>query len=117
MAVYVSDRLLNQSLLTISTQSHAEDVTGQTYIVHQTNCTTTSAAGLSENPFHKYPFANTYTENRQRVPGTATVLRGTHPTPLVVNLNAQVQGAINHVDGVVYCTLLILCTVYMIDRP
>ena len=59
-------------------------------IVHQCNCTTTSAAGLAKHIFEKYPSANTYKMPRfRRQVGTCNLFSTNEKNVMVANLNAQ----------------------------
>ncbi|CAD7964202.1 unnamed protein product [Amoebophrya sp. A25] len=72
---------------------------GADFIVHQTNCVTTSAAGLAKFLFTRYPYADMYTRgyhgHGQRIPGKSVLCHppsgrsGNKPEPIVVNLFGQ----------------------------
>lgn len=54
------------------------------YIAHQCNCTSKKSLGLAKQIFDKYPWANVYNSDEERVPGTILV-RGK-----VINMIAQI---------------------------
>ena len=59
------------------------------YILHQCNCTTTYAKGLSHVIFSKYPYADTYKSRKlPGVPGTIDIL-GDESNRLIINAYAQ----------------------------
>ena len=61
-------------------------------IVHQTNCTTTTAAGLARTLFQRFPHANTYTARKHvRSPATIDVRGRPGQERVVVNFNAQIR--------------------------
>jgi len=43
------------------------------YIVHQCNCQTTSSKGLANQIFTRFPYANIYKNNKNRIPGTIKI--------------------------------------------
>ena len=62
----------------------------ENYIVHQTNCITTRAAGLAKYVFHKWPCADTYTNRQQTAqPGTNDLCQSGSHKQFIVNMNAQ----------------------------
>ena len=70
-----------------------------TYIVHQTNCVTRSAAGLAAKIFAKFPYADCYrARTQQDWPGTISV-RGGPEHRWVVNLHGQYKAGKPTVTG------------------
>ena len=62
----------------------------ENYIIHQTNCTSTRAMGLTRYIFHKHPHADTYTKRRQPShPDTINVCGPGPHAQYIVNMNAQ----------------------------
>lgn len=53
------------------------------YICHQCNCKTKTAKGLSQAIFKKFPIANTYISNEERIPGRIEIF------DRVINLYGQ----------------------------
>lgn len=75
---------------------HCEIVTGDllaapdTMIVHQCNCTSTGqAGGIARLIFDRFPFADCYTEENEREPGTAAICVAGPEKLTVVNLFGQ----------------------------
>lgn len=60
-------------------------------LVHQTNCRTTSAAGLAKDIFSLYPNANCYNLKTVRKPGYIDVRLGAsdNKEPYICNLHGQ----------------------------
>ena len=62
-----------------------------TYVVHQTNCISTTAQGLARQMFHVFAHADCYAARRSHsMPGTITVRGNGHERRLVVNMHAQI---------------------------
>jgi hypothetical protein len=63
------------------------------YIVHQTNCVSTSRAGLAKDIFAKFPYADTYsariTAAKRSKPGTISIHGDGKSQRLIVNMYAQ----------------------------
>ena len=63
-----------------------------TYIVHQTNCTSRTARGLARQVFDTFNHADCYAHRLQNdLPGTITVRGNNQYERLVVNMNAQIM--------------------------
>ena len=59
-------------------------------ICHQTNCTSTRAAGLAASIFKEYPWADSYKDRDRRELGTVDFMHGRNVNdPIVAGLNAQ----------------------------
>lgn len=60
------------------------------YIVHQTNCITTNAAGLAKILFEKYPHANIYKDRKSPdIPGTIKICGNGENQRYIINLMGQ----------------------------
>ena len=60
-------------------------------IVHQCNCTTKYAKGLSDQIFTKYPYANDYIGESVRIPGSIRLHGNGKDQRYIINMFAQYQ--------------------------
>jgi len=80
-----------------------EDIlnSNEEYILHQTNCVTTTAGGLAKTLFQRFPYANTYSIRRRKqgsfdsieedrsTPGTIDICGNGKDKRYIINMNAQ----------------------------
>ena len=72
-----------------------------TYIVHQTNCVSTRAAGLAAQIFRKLPYADCYHRRYQKdFPDTITVRGDGVDNRLIINLHGQYRPGRTYATGV-----------------